>query len=55
MTAASFKIGQKVNLRTGTFMKGGVVTGINEQYNRVYVNWPQHGSSSIPATELVFA
>jgi transcription antitermination factor NusG len=55
MKATDFKIGQKVNYITGTFMKNGIVKGIDENYNRVYVEWPKHGVSSICSENLIFA
>lgn len=53
MKAINFKTGDKVNYIYGTYMRNGIVTGICEEYNRVYVTWPQHGCSSINADNLI--
>jgi len=53
MTNVNFKIGQKVNYVTGKFMINGIVTGIDKAKNRVFVNWPEHGPSSINADDLI--
>jgi len=53
MTTQEFKIGSTVKVRTESgrsYMMNGIVTGSYE--NRTYVNWPQHGSSSIPTNQL---
>ena len=48
-------IGSKVNLTTGTYMRNGIVYGLDTNNNRVFVKWPQHGNSSIPSNELVLS
>jgi len=45
--------GTKVNLTTGTYMKNGIVYGMDEKNNRAFVKWPQHGNSSIPVDNLI--
>jgi hypothetical protein len=48
-----FLIGQKVDYFKGVYMKNGVVTGLDEKNNRVFVKWTHHGSSSINANYLI--
>lgn len=54
MATGTLKIGTLVNYLTNSttnYMKNGVVTGLSG--DRAFVNWPQHGSSSIPIKSLV--
>ena len=54
----TLELGSKVNYKvTGTvnYLKNGIVTGFQSDYNRVYVTWPQHGASSIPEKNLELA
>ncbi len=48
-----FKIGSKVDYSGGNFMKNGIITSIDPDNNRVFVEWPQHGVSSIHISNLV--
>lgn len=53
-----FKIGDIVNCKSEegitNFLTGGKVTGLCRT-GRIFVLWPVHGSSSIPADQLVKA
>lgn len=47
------KIGTRVNYKTGTFMRNGIVYGLDTANNRVFVDWPQRGHSSININNLI--
>lgn len=52
-----FKIGDKVKKivpegQKTNYLQNGIVIGISGE--RLFIKWPQHGSSSIPANTITF-
>ena len=54
MKLYQIKIGEKVSYINSpiNFMRNGVVIGKDEINNRVFIDWPNHGTSSIHISNL---
>ena len=52
MNNTIFSIGSNVNYKNSKFMKNGIVTGIDQKNERLFITWPIHGVSSIHISNI---
>lgn len=53
MATQKIEIGSKVNYSIGSYMKNGIVYGLDIENNRAFVKWDVQGNSSINLNNLI--